>query len=201
MNHKLITSQEYENLNWEDWDSRHNKSMQCKYGVWRWKGMYENRERLLKIFGKLSNILDVGGGLGPLGFGAWVIDCLQEDIIGRKVFHHTLNDFPLPMVDVIFSSHFLEHVKFIKVWLVMFFQKLEWGGYLILHVPSIRGRKWWHPDVKPEHKRLFALKDDCIEDIKHEVYLDVMIEKWFEIEYASHVGDNSILIIAKKGWA
>lgn len=199
MNLNLINSEEYKNLNWHDWDSRHNEDMQKKYGVWRWAGIFENRELILKEIGENRIILDIGGALAPIGFGSFVIDTLPSTIQGEPVISGRVSDVENENVDMIFSSHCLEHIKYIKETLHMWSEKLVSGGSLVLHVPSINGSRYWHPDVKPEHFWLFCLKDYAPRDIKKIVPIDYLLEQIdFRIEVAKYVGDNSILVISRK---
>lgn len=202
MNRLLLASKEYNALDWNSWGARHNDDVRLKYGVWRWRGMYDNRDKIvLEISDMEKYVLDFGGAMAPLGFNSVIVDKknASEEFPGRGTLLNSLDYIPDEIVHVIFSSHTLEHIIRIRMTIRKMWRILHTGGKVIIHVPAISGRQYWHPSIKPEHRWLFALKGDTIQDIKREIPIDVLLEQMgFEIELAKHVGDCSILIVGRK---
>lgn len=188
---------DYENIMQQDWNYRHSEEMREKLGVWRWKGMYEYQDYIKYLLNKAQTVIDVGGALGPLGFGSIIVDKEKKSIWGQNC----VSGVPKKLyekIDMVFSSHYLEHRKYIKEQIAYWYCILKQGGHLILHVPSIKGAEYWHPDVKPKHEWCFALMETTIQDLSKTVYLDSMVAKHFKIKMAKYCGDCSIMIIAQK---
>lgn len=200
MTKQLIKSKEYLNLDWDDWDSRHNDKIRRKFGVWRWKGIHDNRKLIFSMI--KGTVLDFGGALGPLGFMTHVIDQQVGMVEDSPVLglYDSMCEFKDGTATLVFSSHCLEHIHFMKEILTGLAKKLIVGGKLVLHVPSIKGREYWHPAVKPEHLRLFAIGNDVIQDVGTEIYIDMVVHNipGMAVTMAKHVGDCSILLIAER---
>ncbi|MFA5234959.1 MAG: methyltransferase domain-containing protein [Sulfurimonas sp.] len=174
----------------ESWQRRHSPEAIAQLGVWRWNGIQDNAARILDIIcGK--RVIDFGGADGPLGFGSIVVD--------EKADHKTLDDIDGP-IDVIFTSHTLEHLNNPAHWICETRSKLNKGGYLIVHVPSWTCQRWHkdayvNPKQKNGHKHTLSLLPAAGDEVTKGV-LD-----WFRgwaIELAEYVGDDSILVIARK---
>lgn len=191
---KQIKTHEYLLFMQNNWEDRHNIESQKKYGVWRWLGMKDNAEYLLKIIKKSKKIIDFGGAQAPLCPDALIVDKANKDIWGRDIKYHNVSDCP-GKYDLIFSSHTLEHVIDFKFELIMMIRKLKSGGRLILHLPSVHNDKWWpQNERKKEHKRIFALSKEPVSRSPLEtIYIDQCFFK-DNIEYAEYVGDSGILL-------
>ena len=200
MNKELLNSQEYNNLDWSDFspgNMRHTVAMQKKYGVWRWAGIRQYKNRILSEI-KNRIVIDYGGADAPLGFCSTVIDQQDYDINGNIIKYHKWGDYS-KKVDVIFTSHFLEHIKYIREFLHVCYAKLSYGGKMIAHVPSIYGADRWHPENRQDHNWMFALMETPISDIKKVLYIDYVLKSCgFRIEVSSYVDDCSIFIIARR---
>jgi len=182
----------------DSWKRRHSPESIAQFGVWRWKGIQKHAGRILDlIFGK--RVIDFGGADGPLGFGSIVVD--------QKAEYKTLADVP-GKVDVIFTSHTLEHLDDPLEWLVEAADKLTDDGCLILHVPSWRCKRWRaneyaNPKQPNGHKWTFALISDNDDELCKMPFLPIdilvvnkRVRLWSEV--ACNCGDNSIIVIARK---
>lgn len=169
------------------WRLRHSPEARATLGAWRWLGMQRHMDRILELcVGK--TVIDFGGADGGLGLGSVVVDLRAE--------LQTLDDYH-GMADVIFTSHTLEHLDQPGLWMLKASDKLNAGGYVIIHVPSWTCRRWcvpaYHSETQSPHLHTFGLlSDGCGEPI------DAMAAMPFEIELAEHCGDNSILVIGRK---
>jgi hypothetical protein len=179
----------------ESWKYRHSPDAIAQLGVWRWKEIQENASAILGIIcGK--RVIDFGGADGPLGFGSIVVD--------EKVEHKTLSDVQGEL-DVIFTSHAIEHLEDAKKWINDAFANLNRGGVVIIHVPAHTCRRWRkgsyaNPNQASEHKHTFALSTDVgLPDGDWYDRIDSMVSlAGFSIESCEYVGDDSILVIARK---
>jgi hypothetical protein len=178
-------------LKTESWRLRHSPEAIRTLGVWRWKGMQRNMERILALcVGK--RVIDFGGADGPLGLGSIVVDSKAE--------HKSLDDVP-GLVDVVFTSHTIEHLQDVAAWMATAATKLYPGGCLIAHVPAWTCKRWqageYHNDRQTDHQWTFALWYDWRPTI--EIAINKLIEDaGFEIELAEHCGDNSLMVIGRK---
>lgn len=167
----------------ESWQRRHSPEAIAQLGVWRWKGIQKHAARILDaICGK--RVIDFGGADGPLGFGSIVVDSKSEA--------KTLDDIA-GQVDVIFTSHTLEHVEDVEGFLTESFHKLLNGGVLIAHVPAWTCERWradrYNNSAQPNgHKHTFDIPG--------------LAERFslsgFDMELAEYCGDDSIIIFARK---
>lgn len=182
----------------ESWKIRHSPEAIAQLGAWRWKGIQDNSAMIFNlIVGK--RVIDFGGFDGPLGFGSIVVD--------EKAELKTLDDVD-GQVDVIFTSHTLEHIDNVEGWLQQAVGILRRNGYMIVHVPAWtcerwRPKKYSNPRQPNGHKWMFGLSGDYADDYppqKAAIIDSIMacgkVGLW--IEYAEYVGDNSILVIARK---
>ncbi len=181
----------------ESWKRRHTPEMIEALGVWRWKGIQDNAARILDLIcGK--RVIDFGGADGPLGFGSIVVD--------QKAECKTLDDVD-GQVDVIFTSHTLEHLDDPAAWLEEAHARLNDGGHLIVHVPAYTCRRWRkekydNPNQANGHKHTFCLWPSCTTDAMTQLggmVADAMsLESVNDLYEAEYVGDDSILVIARK---
>src|SRR5690606_30960590 len=84
----------------------------CKnrLGIFRWRGIERNLDFLLPILtDSQKRIIDFGGAASSVGFHSVVVDQLRTDAFGNPVPFHSLSEVE-GEVDVIFSSHTLEHI-------------------------------------------------------------------------------------------
>lgn len=182
------------------WRRRHSPEAIAQLGVWRWKGIQKHAGRILDLIcGK--RVIDFGGADGPLGFGSIMVD--------EKANYKTLDDVPGP-VDVIFTSHTLEHLDAPAPWLDNACSRLVSGGCnereepveggrLIAHVPAWTCSRWrqdeYHNPRQPNgHKTTFSLGEATPCDATN--ILGMLTS--FDIELAEYVGDDSIFVIARK---
>lgn len=172
----------------------HAPAVARKVGVWRWHGIYEHRDRILDIVRQADSVVDLGGASGPLGYGATIVDPESDltslyDIEGQ--------------VDVVFTSHTLEHLRDVELALSDIAAKVVPGGYLIAHVPSCR-RVELRAENWPHHYQTFFLHGED-EPQAGWVALDTLIEAHgFEVEFAEYVvpnTDNIIIIARREGGA
>lgn len=203
----MLKSDEYRELADMPFEKRHCMQNRKKWGVWRWLGIMDNKDAILRlILQPKKRVLDIGGAGGPLGFGSEIIDIVKMDTWGRPVPRSDLSDMPYD-ADVIFSSHMLEHTE--NPWM----EVTEWrlvlvdGGYLILHVPGMAGYEYWHPSKKPSHKWLFIwdaslpaafVEDQRIIPLRDTIGEQQTILSGLSIVKIRRVRDNSILVIARK---
>ena len=181
-------------FNTESWRRRHSPEAIKQLGVWRWKGIQDNAVMILsEIVGK--RVIDFGGADGPLGFGSEILD--QKNEGNNPVYAYQT-------VDVIFSSHTLEHIGSIEKLLSTFKDWLKSGGCLIVHVPSYtcvrwRAENYSNPNQSENHHHTFSLHISPI-FLDHPVeVIDITLKKLgFNIEFAEYVGDDSILILGRK---
>ena len=187
----------------ESWQRRHSPEVITQLGVWRWKGIQKYAGRILDLIcGK--RVIDFGGFDGPLGFGSIVVD--------QKAEYKTLDDV-LGQVGVIFTSHTLEHLDDPATWLHKALARLANGGYLIVHVPAWTCERWRADQYTNErqptgHRHTFCLWPEvpCVVRTPEEwiTITESIAFKWIDrlvpgnIELAEYVGDDSILVIARK---
>lgn len=162
--------------------------------------MFEYKDRILRILLQPNQtILDIGGADGPLGLGSVIVDKQKVDIWGNPVKHRSIADFE--EVDVIYSSHMLEHLEDPEMVLEAWASKLKAGGYLILHVPSVFGFIYWHRTIKPEHKWVYMWQEGVSEAIYQEsgIYsLKPVISALYSEYDRWYCGDCSLLVIGRK---
>lgn len=179
-----------------------------KLGVFRWRGIQENLNIIFSIIDKPNvKVVDLGGAASPLGLGSIVVDHLSATVLGDKVIYRNLRDLA-GLVDVIFTSHCLEHVKDLHGILFQIKNKLKIGGYLIAHVPAYTCHRWqpkFHKHSQyNDHFWSFYIDDKKLNKLFDKQYdskicaIDKIIGKYFHLVTASYCGDNSIFIIAKK---
>jgi SAM-dependent methyltransferase len=181
--------------------SRHRESA-AKLGVFRWRGMQKHIETILKVVSvDGARVVDFGGAAGPMGMGSMLVDQQETDLLGRPVLFHSLADVP-GTVDVIFSSHTLEHIPNLDDVLTKFAGILRPNGQLLLHLPSFSCERWRagihsHRTYNP-HVWTFGLGSKP-EGLECANYLDIAahLKRWFLVEEADYCGDDSIFIRAR----
>jgi len=128
---------QYEAFMRGDWEARHGtEAARAMYGVWRWRGLYEYRHVLIPELIDAHHIIDFGGALGPLGFGAWIVDTGRISIWGENtsLAENLGGD---GYYDIVFTSHTLEHVEDYEGTLRMLVDSVKPGGLFIAHVPHV----------------------------------------------------------------
>jgi len=171
-----------------------------KLKLWRWRGMYQYKKYVLNIMKDKNLIIDFGGAACPLGLGSIVVDFLKKDYNGKLVKYNKISDIS-SKIDVIFSSHCLEHIENISEILNTFKTKIKEDGDLIFFVPAWTCKRWQYGTHKSklynDHKWTLALSKDKHQDLKNIkklLYIDTLISKFFKIKLAEYCGDNSIFI-------
>jgi hypothetical protein len=182
--------------------ARHHAN-RAQLGVFRWRGIEKHLDFILSKVGQPgAQVIDFGGAACPLGLGSKVVDHLERDANGQPVECHSLEEVSAP-VDVIFTSHTLEHIEPLDDVLALIASKLKPGGYLLAHVPSYTCDRWL-PGVHSnkayhDHVWCFGLRSSqppagltgytCIDD---------RIARHLTVEVAEFCGDDSIFVIARR---
>jgi SAM-dependent methyltransferase len=173
-----------------------------RLGVFRWRGMQKHLDLILeKISPAGVAVLDFGGAACPLGFGSKIVDQLKHDAYGRPVEYHSIDTIPNP-VDVIFTSHTLEHIEPLEAVLKSFAEKLKTGGYLLAHVPSYTCDRWWpgvhSNDQYHDHVWCFGLCDNLtLPGLSRYRRIDELVATALDVELAEFCGDDSIFLVAR----
>ena len=176
---------------------RHSDAARAELGVWRWAGMQEYQAEILsEIAGK--RVIDFGGAAGPLGFDSVIVDKATPDKwTTLNEWREYLGNFG---VDVIFTSHTLEHIEDLTGTLD---QMRAIAPTIICHVPSWKNPAWRAGVDRPRkeqdgpHLWTFGLWEDKRTDV---MCIDRLIQgRWPRTKLATHCGDLSILVIATEG--
>ncbi len=176
----------------ESWRLRHAPAARATLGAWRWLGIARYAPFILHLcLGK--RIIDFGGADGPLGLGSIIVDAKTP---------WGLDAFRDNSVDVVFTSHTLEHCADLTETLATVLRVLKPDGALIVHVPAWTCSRWL-PENYPAadqlpHYHAFALANDLVAPAAC-IRLDALLMTaglWLSL--ARYVGDNSILIIGRK---
>jgi hypothetical protein len=174
-----------------------------RLGVFRWRGMQKHLDTLLPLLmAPGSKVIDFGGAGGPLGLGSEVVDRLSRDAWGREVRHHSLAELG-ESVDVVFSSHALEHIPELDDVLDGIRRCLKPGGRLVLHVPSFHCERWRagvHSNAHyNDHVWTFGVGRDPL-GLACQSYVDIAskVAEFFSVHHADYCGDDSILLLASK---
>lgn len=177
--------------------------MNHRLGAFRWRGVYKHRDFIMQAIGtEKTKVLDLGGAASPLGFHAKVVDFLEKDAYGRAVPYRTLDQVE-EAVDVVFTSHTLEHIPELETVVQQVQQVLVPGGLFIIHVPAYHCERWRagiHTNrVYNDHYWTFGLAGSEVPDgLVNYNEIDQFIGRFFEVELAEYCGDDSIFIVAKK---
>jgi SAM-dependent methyltransferase len=174
-----------------------------RLGVFRWRGIQKHLDTILRLVtAPGSKVIDFGGAGGPLGFCAEVVDQLSVDAWGRAVPYSSLADVG-DDVDVVFSSHALEHIPELDETLLAIQRCLKSGGDLVLHLPSFHCERWRagvHTS-RPfnDHVWTFGIDRDPV-GVQCQSYVDIAakVREQFDLRCAEYCGDDSILILARK---
>jgi SAM-dependent methyltransferase len=176
-----------------------------RLGVFRWRGMQKHLDTLLPLLTADGiRVVDFGGAGGPLGLGSEVVDRLSRDAWGRAVRHHSLAELG-GTVDVVFSSHALEHIPELDDVLRSIQGCLKPGGQLVLHVPSFHCERWRagvHSNARyNDHVWTFGIGPDPV-GLACQSYIDIAskIAEFFSVHHADYCGDDSILVLGSKGY-
>jgi hypothetical protein len=181
---------------------RHRK-LASALGSWRWKGVYQNRSKLIPIiFNQDLRGIDFGGAYGPISTQSYIVDFNDTDIFGRPVKHKGLNDIQFS-ADYLFSSHTLEHIKELNNVLNDMRSVLKKDADVFLNLPSYTCTRWrngWHSNkIFNDHQWTFYIDEDkkAINlNLPNMLAIDRLVANHFKIIEAKYVGDNSIFIHA-----
>ena len=173
-------------------------------GAFRWKGIYQNKE-LLRNFIDNKKCIDFGGAGCPLSDEVPVVDILKKKYNGSIVEFSSLNQIKYK-VDLIFSSHCLEHIEDIESILVDFSKVLSEDGIVFLHLPAYSCKRWRPSSHKNKkfgnHLWSFTLSEDKHKVLESEknrnIEIDILFGKHFNVKHKSYCGDNSIILIGGK---
>ncbi|MCB9781498.1 MAG: class I SAM-dependent methyltransferase [Candidatus Omnitrophica bacterium] len=174
-----------------------------RLGIFRWRGIQQHLEELLPILtDPQKKIVDFGGAASSVGFNSIIVDQLPEDAFGNPVRYHGLSEIQ-GEVDVIFSSHTLEHIPDLDGVLKEITDKLKPGGLLILHIPSFSCERWRpgiHTNAKyNDHVWAFGLEQSSpIPNLKGYCDIGMKVADYLQIKQAEYCGDDSIYLVAQK---
>ena len=198
-----LLSRDYEEFMAGDWEARHGTAQaRARFGVWRWAGVHKKKDAILECLpvSRMYRVCDFGGGLGPLGLGARVVDIERVEVWGRPGQYKRLEDMPTPL-ECFWSSHCIEHLndRDFEVLFPMVHDMLSVGGHVILNVPSVRGAHVWDPDVRAAHHRIFSTNGHR-NIVGRQVAIDTHLEGCgFDIVLTyDDERDNSLVVIARK---
>jgi hypothetical protein len=171
-----------------------------KLKLWRWRGMYQNKSYILNIIKDKKTIIDFGGASCPFEHNSIIVDFQKKDCYGNKINYHYINDIP-SKVDLIFSSHCLEHIENLEDIFTNFKLKLTVNGELLFLLPAWTCKRWRYGIHKnsrdSDHKWTLALSNDNNKDLKNIkklLYIDTFVNKFFKIVKSEYCGDNSIFM-------
>lgn len=174
-----------------------------RLGVFRWRGMQEHLDIILELLEKEGQkVIDLGGAASPLGLGSEIVDFQKKDAFGREVPYQSLEEVEGP-VDLIFTSHTLEHIPDLEKVLRQMHGLLRPGGNLLVHVPSFYCERWRagvhkNPTYN-DHYWTFGLSgSETPPGLVRFCPVDEVVEKYFELRFAEYCGDDSIFIHAVK---
>jgi hypothetical protein len=170
-------------------------------GSWRWKGMYLHRHRLIPILMN-HNLrgIDIGGAAGPVSMEATVVDFSERDVFGRRVQFQTLDQLDFSP-DYIFSSHTLEHVKDVEQLLKQMRDASHKDSSIVLHLPAWTCTRWragehTHRNYGNHLWTFYLTTQKPTMSLNNMIAVDELVSNHFRIDFAEHVGDDSILILA-----
>ena len=173
-------------------------------GVFRWRGVQEHLDTILKYCADpKKTVVDFGGAGCPLGFGSIVVDRMKTDAMKRPVKYFGIQDVP-NAVDTVFCCHCLEHISNLEKVLREIYESLKPGGVLIVYVPSYTNVGWnasKHVNRRfGSHVWTFGLSktQKLTEDISHYANIDQVLSSLFVVEEASFCGDDSIYCFCRK---
>jgi hypothetical protein len=169
-----------------------------------WRGVQENLDLILRRFDQASRpVIDLGGAASPFGLGSVVVDLLPYDVDGNPVPYRTLSELPSP-VDVIVSSHTLEHIPDLEAELERIRDYLVSGGTLLAHIPAftcVRWRAGTHSHASfGDHAWTFGLSNtaNVPQGLVNYVEIDRLLARHFELESAVYCGDDSIFVVCRR---
>ena len=171
----------------EELVGRHTIETRRRIGAWRWPLMFKHRKNIRTLIDAADIVVDFGGAAGPIGYGAVIVDRIAEI--------RSLAELPAQPVDLIITSHTLEHIEDVWLCVATMFAKLKPGGMVVAVVPSyqdihLRADQW------PQHAHTFRLNRqnaDC-----ECTALDEVFERaGFEIMTVD-AGFRNIIVFARK---
>lgn len=178
---------------------RHHSQIK-KLGIFRWRGIEKHKDFLIEIFSDPKKlIIDLGGAACPVGFNTEVMDIEEFDLYNNKVKYNSLDEIK-EKVDVVFTSHTLEHIPEIENFIVKIKNIIKKDGLFIIHVPSFFCEDWRvgiHHDAKQgDHVVTFGTsKVDKPNGLNNYCDIDVLMEKYFRIDTVEYCGDDSIFML------
>ncbi len=173
-----------------------------RLGIFRWRGIQQNLEYIVDLITVPDKlVLDFGGAGCPLGFESKVVDRIGNDAWHRAVPYHSLSEIESE-VDVIFSSHCLEHISEVKKTIQEMVNKLKRNGIIILHLPAFSCERWRagsHKDINyGDHVWTFGLEGTKVpEDLINYVCIDTLIGQFLSVDKAEYCGDDGIFLICR----
>lgn len=183
----------------ENYNYRH-RVVNRQLGVWRWRGMQNNLESILPIIENGNLVVDFGGAACPLGLGSVVVDQLGRDGVGNVVPYSSVKELPTK-VDVVFTSHCLEHIESLDEVLIDIHDMMVLGGDFLLFVPAWTCERWrcgiHKNEIYNDHVWTFALEAEEVPSMERVKCIDTVIGTYFEVQIVNYCGDNSIFVHAK----
>jgi len=175
-----------------------------KLGIFRWRGMQKHMQLILDTIDGISpdKVIDLGGAACPLGFNSTIVDFLEKDAWGRKVPYKYIENYP-NKVDVVFTSHTLEHIDNLEEVLGNVHQQMNNGAKFIAHIPSFYCERWRVGIHKNrsynDHAWTFGLAEtEAPKSLKKYKEIDTLLARFFNLEIVEYCGDDSIFIFGEK---
>jgi len=173
-------------------------------GIFRWRGIQQNIDYLINLISDPEKlVLDFGGAGCPLSFDSKIVDRIKKDAWHRVVQYHCLSEIE-SKVDVIFSSHCLEHITEIEKTIQEMVNQLKKNGIVFLHLPAFSCERWRvgsHKDINyGDHVWTFGLEGTEVPEglIKY-VCIDTLMGRFMSVDKAEYCGDDSIFVICRNG--
>jgi hypothetical protein len=179
-----------------------HQEVQGILGAFRWRGFQERLDEILEVITMFDPVIDFGGAAGPIGLGTEIVDSLELDRRGKPVRYHRLTDLPSAPGAVI-SSHTFEHIPNLSEVIDEVATSLKPNGVLIAHVPCFTCDRWragTHANPRyGDHVWTFGLSGtEPSVPLNSYTEIDNLIGARLAIESAAFVGDDSILVVARK---
>jgi hypothetical protein len=175
-----------------------SKQFMKKYGAFRWKGVFQNKDYLVEKI-KQKNVVDLGGSAGPINNNVCIVD-INEPINHKGKYFSDLNDIDFK-IDFLFSSHCLEHIPDLEREIIKIKNKMKKGAEAFFNLPAYTCTRWLpknHRNRKyNDHKWSFCIYDKELNEDKSHINIRKLIEKYFKIIKCEYCGDDSIIIICK----
>ena len=161
---------------------KHTDEIREQMGAWRWMGLKNHREFLLRLMHK-ARVMDFGGSAGPISNEAEIVDYAAD----AKAPYDLPGEF-----DLIFTSHTLEHIADIENCVRCLVDKLKLGGWLVAFVPGWKYEPWQAENYATHFQTFYLMQDEIpdgmdqiwtpIDKVLTDAGLFVAIDEWTDEE-------------------